>query len=99
VTDQLRAWVDELAAALGVEAESVDVRIQLDVARDAAHGVARPAAPVTTFLVGLAAGRAGGDAAAINAAASRAQQLLAGRGPAVTDVPGEQPQASNSSPA
>jgi hypothetical protein len=31
----------------------------LDLARDVAHGVARPAAPLTTFLLGLAAGRAG----------------------------------------
>ena len=29
----------------------------LDLARDAAHGVERPAAPLTTFLVGVAVGR------------------------------------------
>lgn len=29
----------------------------LDLARDAAHGVARPAAPLTTFLLGVAVGR------------------------------------------
>jgi hypothetical protein len=31
----------------------------LDVTGDVAHGVTRPAAPVTAFLIGLAAGRAG----------------------------------------
>lgn len=79
MTDQLHAWVEELAQALDLEPDAVNVRVLLDVARDAAHGVARPAAPITTFLVGLAAGRAGGDPDAINAAASRAQQLLAQR--------------------
>jgi hypothetical protein len=31
--------------------------VVLDLARDVAHGVTRPAAPVTAFLLGLAAGR------------------------------------------
>jgi hypothetical protein len=48
----------------------------LDLARDAAHGIARPAAPITTFLVGLAAGRDGADAAAIHNAAQIVTQLL-----------------------
>ena len=45
----------------------VDVQAILDVARDAAHSVVRPAAPVATFLVGYAAGKraaAGDDIAA-----------------------------------
>ncbi|MDQ3457112.1 MAG: DUF6457 domain-containing protein [Actinomycetota bacterium] len=33
------------------------LRLILDVARDAAHGVARPAAPLTTYLLGIAVGR------------------------------------------
>lgn len=32
----------------------------LDLARDAAHGVARPAAPLTTFLAGYALGAGAG---------------------------------------
>jgi hypothetical protein len=35
--------------------EPVDTRAVLDLARDVAHRVARPAAPVTCLLVGLAA--------------------------------------------
>jgi hypothetical protein len=42
----------------------------LEVARDAAHSVARPAAPVTTFLLGIAVGR-GADPAAAAAAVQR----------------------------
>jgi hypothetical protein len=52
-------WVDELCNALGIEDE-IDVDALLDLARDSAHQVERRAAPVSTFLVGLAAGRAGG---------------------------------------
>ena len=54
----LEEWVVELAAALELPTDSADIALLLDLARDAAHTVARPAAPVTTFLVGLAAGRA-----------------------------------------
>lgn len=59
----LDAWVRALAAELGVDAEVVDVAALLDVARDAAHGVARPATPLTTFLLGyaVAAGTVGLD--------------------------------------
>lgn len=52
----LPTWTAELAAALGL-AGPVPITELLELARDAAHGVQRPAAPVTTFLVGLAVGR------------------------------------------
>jgi hypothetical protein len=79
MTNPLDAWVDELSTGLGVDAAATDVQQVLDLARDAAHGVARPAAPLTTFLVGLAAGLRGGDRAAVAEAASAAHRLLAGR--------------------
>lgn len=47
-------WIDAVRRELGIDTE-VDVTAILDVARVAAHGVARPAAPVTTFLLGVAA--------------------------------------------
>jgi len=49
-------WVAAVSDALGLTDE-VDVALLLDVARDAAHAVARPAAPVTTYLLGLAVAR------------------------------------------
>lgn len=73
----LDEWVRELSGALGVDAEAVDVSLLLDVARDAAHGIARPAAPLTTFLVGLAAGQRGGGADAVASTAAIAQRLVA----------------------
>jgi hypothetical protein len=81
MTDPLDAWVAELAAELGVDRAAVDRDLLLDVARDAAHGVARPAAPLTTFLVGLAAGLRGGGADAVREAAATAQGLAAAHAP------------------
>jgi len=72
----LDEWVRDLSDALGVNAAGTDVPLLLDVARDAAHGIARPAAPLTTFLVGLAAGRRGGGADAVTSAAGIAQRLV-----------------------
>ena len=46
-------WIDSVLAELSLT-ERPDVASILDVARDAAHGVARPAAPVTTYLMGMA---------------------------------------------
>ncbi|MEV8408088.1 NTP transferase domain-containing protein, partial [Streptomyces niveus] len=53
----LDEWITAVKDELGFELD-VDITVLLDLARDAAHGVARPAAPLTTFLVGYAAGRA-----------------------------------------
>ena len=49
-----------MSDALGITDE-IDVTLLLDLAREAAHAVARPAAPVTTYLLGLAVAR-GADA-------------------------------------
>ncbi|MFJ4528301.1 DUF6457 domain-containing protein [Streptomyces nigrescens] len=52
----LDEWITAVKAELGIELD-VDTAALLDLARDAAHGVTRPAAPLTTFLIGYAAGR------------------------------------------
>lgn len=57
---QLVTWAQGLAADLGIE-QTLGVDAILDLAADAAHGVMRPAAPLTTYLVGVAVGQAGGD--------------------------------------
>lgn len=51
----LEDWTSAVCEALGVEAP--DQALVLDLARDVAHGVARPAAPLTAYLVGVAVGR------------------------------------------
>ncbi|MDF3150315.1 DUF6457 domain-containing protein, partial [Streptomyces sp. T21Q-yed] len=55
----LDEWISAVKDELGIELD-VDTKVLLDLARDAAHGVARPAAPLTTFLVGYAAAQARG---------------------------------------
>lgn len=67
-------WVSQLAAELDVEVD-VDVPRLLDLSRDAAHSVERPAAPLTTFLVGYAAALSGGGPAAVDAAIELAGRL------------------------
>lgn len=54
--DDLDRWVAEAAELLGLDPADVPIDTVLDLARRVAHGVARPAAPVTTFLLGLAVG-------------------------------------------
>ncbi|WP_369272219.1 NTP transferase domain-containing protein [Streptomyces sp. R11] len=53
----LDEWISAVKDELGIDLD-VDTKVLLDLARDAAHGVARPAAPLTTFLVGYAAAQA-----------------------------------------
>lgn len=65
----LRQWCRRLAGALEVPELAVDLKAILGLAGSAAHAVLRPAAPLTTFIVGYsagltaAAGKASADAA------------------------------------
>ncbi|MET8415012.1 NTP transferase domain-containing protein [Streptomyces sp. NPDC005134] len=73
----LDEWITAVKNELGIELD-VDTGVLLDLARDAAHGVARPAAPLTTFLVGYAAAKAsdgGGGPEAVAEAARKATAL------------------------
>ncbi|MGW7460416.1 NTP transferase domain-containing protein [Streptomyces sp. NPDC054797] len=75
----LDQWITAVKTELGIDV-AVDTATLLDLARDAAHGVARPAAPLTTFLVGYAAAQAaatGADPARAVAEASRKAADLA----------------------
>ena len=77
----LHDWIDELMDVLDIEVE-MDEGLVLDVARQAAHRVQRPAAPISTFLLGYAAGLAEGGTEEIEALAApgpRARGELGGR--------------------
>ena len=77
-------WLKEAAAALDVSPADAAVlgedavTVLLDLARDAAHGVARPAAPLATFVLGLGVGASGGDLAALRDFARRLTDLADG---------------------
>ncbi|MER8016080.1 NTP transferase domain-containing protein [Streptomyces griseoluteus] len=72
----LNEWITAVKNELGIELD-VDTRVLLDAARDVAHGVARPAAPLTTFLIGYAAAQGKGDAASIAEASAKVTDLAA----------------------
>jgi hypothetical protein len=76
-------WTDAVVTELGV-ADLVDGRTRdlvLDMTKDVAHGVARPAAPLTAYLMGLAAGRAGSGEEAAGYAARISAMALAWENP------------------
>jgi len=58
-------WTDSVRDALDLD--PVDAKLVLDLARDVAHGVLRPAAPLTAYLVGVAVGRGTPPQDAVNA--------------------------------
>lgn len=53
----LNEWVQQVAPALGVSAADIPTADLLGLTGKVAHGVVRPAAPVTSFIMGLALGR------------------------------------------
>ncbi|MFV0428327.1 MAG: DUF6457 domain-containing protein [Arachnia sp.] len=61
-TDDRTGWdeyVDRVCAELEIDRSLVDVEGVLDMTREIAHAAARPMAPVSAYLMGLAAGRPG----------------------------------------
>lgn len=74
-TASLEQWADDLRHHLGLQ-DTTPVADVLDLARDAAAALERPAAPVTAFLVGLAAGRAGGTSDSVREAMAAARALM-----------------------
>jgi hypothetical protein len=55
-------WTDAVRQAL--ELEPFDTDLVLDLTRDVAHEVMRPAAPLTAYLLGVAVGRGADPSAA-----------------------------------
>ena len=59
---RLDEWAAAVCGELGLDPAALgpaalDPRLVLDLARDVAHGVARPAAPLTAYLLGVAVGQ------------------------------------------
>ncbi|PRY27254.1 DUF6457 domain-containing protein [Pseudosporangium ferrugineum] len=62
----LEEWLKVAAAELGLSPADVQRTVVLDVARDVAHNVVRPGAPLSAYLMGVAVGR-GADPADVAA--------------------------------
>lgn len=76
--NELDEFIRTTCQALGVDRTVVDRDLILELTKDVAHNVTRPAAPISAFIVGLAAGRAGGDVDAVRAAVTKVAALAAG---------------------
>jgi hypothetical protein len=72
----LNDWITAAKTELGIDID-IDVPGLLDMTKEVAHGVARPAAPLTAFLVGYAAAKAGGGEQAVADANRRVSELAA----------------------
>ena len=83
----LEAWTQQLLRSLELEGTAVDIDAVLDLAAAAAHNVVRPAAPLTTFVAGLAAGLAAGSGQADENLAMRAAIRAAHRECAAAAAP------------
>jgi hypothetical protein len=85
----LERWTEAACAELGLDPATVDERLILDLTRVVAHRVDRPAAPLTAFLAGLAAGRGEPLAAAVARLTGLAEAWPSGQG---LTAPGEEKQ-------
>jgi hypothetical protein len=90
----LDEWAEVACGELGLDPASLDTRLVLDLARDVAHGVARPAAPLTAYLLGVAVGQGrplARSAARISQLAAQWADVhsTAGDGPAGKSAPHE----------
>lgn len=77
----LEAWCAELLEHLEISGTPIDIDAVLALAGKAAHTVIRPAAPLTTFIAGYAAGLAAGsgqagDSVSLNSAMAVASRVL-----------------------
>ena len=76
--EALDAWAEALRETFGLGADDIPIPLILDLARDVAIGVARPAAPLSAFVAGLAAGRAGGTTEQVRASVAEITALAEG---------------------
>ena len=75
VTRDLDAWVRLLTEEFDVVPGAVDMQAVLDLALETAHGVARPAVPLTGFVVGWAVASGTRDHAELERIAARVTDL------------------------
>jgi hypothetical protein len=57
MSSELDEWIAKAGRELGLDPADVPTKAVLDLAKDVAHGVVRPGAPITAYLMGVAVGR------------------------------------------
>jgi hypothetical protein len=71
----LEEWAELAAGELGVEPpDAAARRLVLEVAREVAHHALRPAAPLSTYLIGVAVGRGASLEEAVRAVTAAAHR-------------------------
>ncbi|QEW03126.1 NTP transferase domain-containing protein [Microbacterium lushaniae] len=78
--EALEEWGRALRERFGLAEEDLPIALILDLARDVANGVARPAAPFSAYVAGLVAGRAGGTPEQVRDAVAAITTLAEGWG-------------------
>jgi uncharacterized protein DUF6457 len=84
---ELDGWIAAAGAELGIDPGDVPVKAVLELARDVAHQVVRPGAPVAAYLLGLAIGRGTDPAEAAGRLTELARSWPA-RGGVAAETPG-----------
>ena len=95
----LDEWAAAVCAELGLDPAALDPQLVLDLARDVAHGVARPAAPLTAYLLGVAVGQGRSPADSAARISQLAASWAAAEGPPAERPPGEGPPAEEAQAA
>ena len=85
----LDEWAAAVCAELGLDPAALDPRLVLDLARDVAHGVARPAAPLTAYLLGVAVGQGRPPAESAARISRLAAQWIPAEGIPAEGIPAE----------
>ena len=75
--ETLEDWCRALLQALELDDVEIDINEVLGLAGVAAHSVVRPAAPLTTFIAGFAAGLASGSGQAPDSVSMQAAMGVA----------------------
>jgi hypothetical protein len=70
----LREWTELVCRELGVDPATVDRDALLDLTKEVAHGVTRPAAPLTAYVLGLAQGAGSAPPDAVERLTALAQE-------------------------
>lgn len=70
----MEAWTAAVCAELALDPGEVDRDLILAMTKDVAHGVARPAAPLTAFIAGLAVGRGADPRTTMDRITARAKE-------------------------
>lgn len=66
-SEQWTRWVERACAALDIDPSDVDIPLVHELSKNVSHQVTRPLAPVSSYVLGIAVGRALAEGRAVGA--------------------------------